>query len=436
LRVRELQTLIGDEMNGYLSRVIDARVKEYLEVFGAVILEGARATGKTTTGKHLAASSVSLDASPQLAALAQTDPSTIFAGKSPRLIDEWQLAPNVWNAIRHEVDERRTLGQFILTGSATPRDELTLHSGGGRFGRIRLRTMSLYELGASSGAVSLNTLLRDNPPVGAVGGPDVRAYTTLIVKGGWPAVVDLDEAKARIYLEGYLEGIIRVDIGGRTDAERMRVLIRSLARNLSTEVALKNLAREARIFPDDASEQGAEPTISEVTTRKYLDSLARIFVLEELSAWPTHIVSRVRQRVSPKWHFVDPSLAAAALGLSTDSLLAEPLVLGFFFESLAIRDLRIYAGLRGGSVMYYRDETGLEVDAIVEMIDGRWAAFEIKLGGDAQIDEGAASLRKLYGKLSEGKRRDMASLNILTAGPLSYTRSDGVNVIALGHLAP
>jgi predicted AAA+ superfamily ATPase len=423
-------------MSGYLNRVIDARVEEYLEVFGAVIIEGARATGKTTTGKHLAASSVSLDTSPQLAALAQTDPSTVFMGEIPRLIDEWQLAPNVWNAIRHEVDERRTPGQFILTGSATPRDELTLHSGGGRFGRIRLRTMSLYELGASSGEVSLGNLLSSDSSVGAVGGPDVRTYTTLIVKGGWPASLNLDEAKAQLYLKGYLEDIIRVDIGGRTDTERVRVLVRSLARNLSTEVALKNLAREARIFPDSRDAQNAELTISETTTRKYLDSLTRIFVLEELPAWPTHIVSKVRQRVSPKWHFVDPSLAAAALNLATDSLLAEPLVLGFFFESLAIRDIRIYAELQGASVMYYRDETGLEVDVIVEMMGGRWAAFEIKLGGDAQINEGAISLKKLYGKLSRSKQQDMASLNILTAGPLSYTRPDGVNVIALGHLAP
>jgi predicted AAA+ superfamily ATPase len=423
-------------MNGYLNRIIDTRVKEYLEVFGAVIIEGARATGKTTTGKHLTASSVSLDASPQLTALAQTDPSTIFTGKTPRLIDEWQLAPNVWNAIRHEVDERQTSGQFILTGSATPRDELTLHSGGGRFGRIRLRTMSLYESGASLGEVSLGNLLNSGSFVGAVGGPDVRTYTTLIIKGGWPAALNLNETKAQIYLKGYLEDVIRVDIGGRTDVERMRVLIRSLARNLSTEVALKNLAREARIFPEGRDDQNAEFTISEATTRKYLDSLTRIFILEELPAWPTHIVSKVRQRVSPKWHFVDPSLAAAALSLSTDSLLAEPLVLGFFFESLAVRDIRIYAELQGGSVMYYRDETGLEVDVIVELMDGRWAAFEIKLGGDAQIDEGAVNLKKLYGKLSKGKQQDMVSLNVLTAGLISYTRPDGINVIALGHLAP
>jgi predicted AAA+ superfamily ATPase len=427
-------------VTSYIQRIADAALAEYLGVFGAVIIEGARATGKTTTAKHAAASAVSLDTSPQLAGLAQADPSVVFAGETPRLVDEWQLAPNVWNALRHEVDVRGLPGQFILAGSATPSDEVTRHSGAGRFGRIRLRPMSLFEAGISSGALRFGSLLeRGTGPVSGVGGPDVRGYAASIVKGGWPATQPLSESQATLYLRSYLEHIISVDIEGKPDAERMRVLIRALARNLSTEAAIRNLAQEARIFAGSSSSVDGSvgegvPKISEATTRKYLDGLTRIFVLEELHAWPTHIVSKVRQRVSPKWHFVDPSLAAAALGLSADALLAEPLVLGFFFESLAIRDMRIYAEGLGGSVTYYRDETGLEVDAIVELMDGRWAGFEVKLGGDAFIDEGARNLLKLKGKLSSGKQDDLVTLNVLTAGSVSYTRSDGVNVIALAHL--
>ena len=418
-------------MKAYKKRIADAALSEALKVFGALVIEGARAVGKSTTAAHVAASGVSLDSSPELAALAQTSPATVLAGKVPRLIDEWQLAPAVWNAARHEVDQRGRAGQFILTGSAAPTDDITRHSGAGRFGRIRLRTMSLSETGDSTADVNFRSLFSKNAKVAALGGPDIPGFARLITKGGWPSLAGKTQKQATLWLQGYLEDTARLDIDGSGNRERVKALIRALARNLSTETAISNLMTESQI-----ENTGAPPgaPVSTPTVRKYLDALTRIFVLEELPPWSTHIRSKVRQRTSPKWHFVDPSLAAAALGVDAAKLLSEPRTLGLFFESLAIRDLRIYAGALGGTVSYYRDETGLEIDAIAELPNGKCAAFEIKLGGETRIAEGADNLKKLRAKLDETRRRDLMSLNIITAGTTSRTRDDGVNIIALGHM--
>ena len=418
-------------MKTYKKRIADAALSEALRVFGAVVIEGARAVGKSTSATHAAASGVSLDSSPELAALAQTSPGAVLPGKVPRLIDEWQLAPAVWNAVRHEVDRRGRAGQFILTGSAAPTDDITRHSGAGRFGRIRLRTMSLAETGDSTGDVNFRSLFSKRTKVAAFGGPDIPGFARLITKGGWPFLAGKTQKQASLWLQGYLEDTARLDIDGGSDRERVKALMRALARNLSTETAISNLMKESQI-ENAGAPLGA--SVSTPTVRKYLDALSRIFVLEELPPWSTHIRSKVRQRTSPKWHFVDPSLAAAALGVDANKLLSEPRTLGLFFESLAIRDLRIYAGALGGTVSYYRDETGLEIDAIAELPNGKWAGFEIKLGGESRIDEGAANLKKLRGKLEESRRRDLMSLNIITAGNTSRTRDDGVNIIGLGHM--
>jgi len=420
-------------MDNYRTRIADKTIKEYLETFGAVIIEGARATGKTTSSKNAAKSFVSLDKSPALAALAQTDPSVIFSGETPRLIDEWQLAPSIWNAVRHEVDDRAAPGQFILTGSATPSDEITRHSGAGRFGRIRLRTMSLFESGVGTGDIAFQEFFENGKEIAAIDGPGVTEYAEMIVKGGWPQTLFMTEDRASVYLQNYIEDITRVDVGGRIDKERIKALIRSLARNISTEASLSGIAKESIILQNNGNGK-TEASVSIPTARNYLDSLTKIFILEELHPWPTHIRSKVRQRVSPKWHFVDPSIAAASLRLSSEQLISDPEALGLFFESLCIRDLRIFAGQIKGNVFYYRDENGLEVDAIVELFHGNWAGFEIKLGGDAYIDEGARNLLALYGKLSGTRQKEMTSLNVLTAGKVSYTRPDGVNVVSLAHI--
>jgi predicted AAA+ superfamily ATPase len=420
-------------MSKYSKRIVDNTIAEYLETFGAIIIEGARATGKTTTAQHAASSSISLDKSPAIAALAQTDPSTVFSGDVPRLIDEWQLAPNVWNAVRHEVDSRQSPGQFILTGSATPNDDVTRHSGGGRFGRIRLRTMSLFESENTTNQIDFRNFFKPDTKIAGVEGPDVATYANRIIIGGWPLTQNMSEERASLYLRNYIEDVARVDVGDKSDSERIKSLIRSLSRNISTEASLKNVAGESKILDDNALDD-TNQSISIPTARKYLDNLSKIFVLEELSPWSTHIRSKVRQRVSPKWHFLDPSIAAASLQISSEQLLKDPNTLGYFFESLCIRDLRIYASYLGGNVSYYRDEKNLEVDAIVELFDGKWAGFEIKLGGDKYIEEGAENLKSLFGKLSLAKQADMTSLNVLTAGNVSYKRKDDVNVVSLGHI--
>lgn len=416
-------------MSGYRERIADRLIADALTTFGAVVVQGPRAVGKTTTGLHLTASSVRLDSSPELAALAETSPAVVLTGQMPRLLDEWQLAPTLWNAVRHEVDVRGTPGQFILTGSATPADDVTRHSGAGRFRRVMLRPMTLAESGESTGAVEFAGFF-DRAPVAGIGGPTVEDYARLVVRGGWPALVTAPRRSPTEYLAAYLDDVARVDLPGadlRIEPVRMLALIRALARNVATETTATRLGVEAEI--DERPE-----AVSPQSVRKYLHALTRVFVIEEQPAWAPHLRSKVRLRVQPKWHFVDPSLAAAALGAGPRALLGDPRMLGLLFESLCVRDLRVYAQALGGDVYHYRDETGLEVDAIVELGDGRWAAFEVRLGGARHVDTAAANLAKLAAKVSERRAAQLCSRNVLTAGTTSYTRPDGVNVVALGHL--
>lgn len=338
-------------MAEYRKRLADRAIDSALATFGAVIIEGPRAVGKTTTALQHVASAVRLDAEPELANLAEVSPSLVLAGDVPRLVDEWQLAPSIWNAVRHAVDERGRPGQFILTGSAAPTDDVTRHSGAGRFRRVIIRPMSLMESGDSTGTVDFADLFADGPVAG-LGGPTVADYARLIVRGGWPALVAQPGRSPGDYLGSYLDDVARVDIpalGSRVDPMRMKALIRSLARNSATEAPATRLAAEAEV--DDGG-------VSPQSVRKYLDALARVYVLEEQPAWLPHLRSAVRQRVRPKWHLIDPSLAAAALAASETVLLGEPKTLGFLFESLSIRDLRIYADVVGGTVSHYRDEQG------------------------------------------------------------------------------
>lgn len=417
-------------MVSYLARTADASIERALRTFGGVVVEGARAVGKTTTALRHAHSAVRMDSSPQLIELAETAPAEVLAGESPRLIDEWQLAPTLWNAARHAVDERGMAGQFLFTGSATPADDVTRHSGAGRFGRVRLRTMSLAESKDSLAAVRFDDVLAGDS-VAAFGGPSVRDYAAAIVRGGWPVLVRDSNRVPAEYLRGYLGDVARVDLPAsdvRVDPMRMAALIDALARNVSTEVSVARLGREAQLA-------GRETALAASTARKYLDALARVNAIEEQPAWRPHLRSVVRQRVSSKWHFVDPSLAAAALDADADALLADPKTLGFLFQSLAIRDLRVYAEALGGAVTHYRDEQGLEVDAIVELPGGRWSAFEVKLGGQTAIETAAVHLQALARRVDDAHRERLGSLVVLTAGDVTMRRPDGVVVTALGHLA-
>jgi len=417
-------------MKAYEPRLIDSLIERKLKSAGAVVLRGPRAVGKTTTALHHAASSVRLDQRQELIHAAELTPETLLAGTVPRLIDEWQLAPCIWNSIRAEIDARGVPGQFILTGSAAPVEDQTRHTGAGRMARLTLRPMTLFEQGKTTGMVRFADLFTKATTVGGTGGPVVPEYAGLIVKGGWPALRRLDTDAALDALTDYIDNIADVDlqvIKGHPEPVRMAALLKALARNISTAASLEKLAAEAEI---------PSGSISMPTIRKYLDQLARIFILEELPAWKPHIRSSIRMRVKPKWHFVDPSLATAALGTTADGLLGDLNAMGLLFESMAIRDLRVYADGVDANVFHYRDSTALEIDAIVERRDGAWIGLEVKLGGERAIEEAVASFEKLRSRLTEATLARLASFSIITGGQASYTRPDGIHVVSLGHLRP
>lgn len=416
-------------MAEYRSRVVDDSIGRALSSVGGVLLEGARAVGKTTTGLHHAASSVRLDSHPDLPRLASLEPAAVLAGATPRFVDEWQLAPPLWNAARHAIDDRGATGQFLLAGSATPADDVTRHSGAGRFIRIRMRTLSLWESGEGTGLVSLGSLLEGEETIGGLGELKVSDYASAVTRGGWPLLVNNPDADPAQVLGSYIDDTARIDlhVGDHArDPVKVAALMRALARNVSTEANLAGLGRDAG---------GSEP-LNPRTVAAYLSDLERIFVLEQQPAWAAHLRSKVRQRVSPKWQFIDPSLAAALLGASATRLLNDLRALGLMFEALVIRDLRVHAAANRASVYHYRDETGLEVDAIIETVDGRWIACEAKLGGDDSIDAAASNLRALRDKLQTEQRSRLAALAVVTAGNVAFTRPDGVHVIPLSVLKP
>lgn len=415
-------------MNAYKPRLLDALLVRKLHAAGAVVLRGPRAVGKTTTALHHAGSSVRLDQRREWIHAAELTPETLLAGPVPRLIDEWQLAPSIWNSIRAEIDARGQPGQFILTGSSAPVEDETRHTGAGRMARLTLRPMTLFEQAVSTGQVRLSDLFSKGVSVGGMGGPTVPEYAELVVKGGWPALQRLNAAAAMDALTDYVDHLADVDLrtlDGRPDPVRMTALLKALARNTSTEAALQKLATEAEI---------SSGNLSVPTVRKYLDQLTRIFVLEELPAWKPHIRSSIQTRVKPKWHFIDPSLATAVLGSSPGGLLQDLNAMGFLFESLVVRDLRVYADVLDAKVFHYRDSTGLEIDAIVERRDGEWIGIEVKLGGERAIEEAVVNFGKLRARLTKQKLGHLAALCVITGGQTSYTRPDGIHVVSVGHL--
>lgn len=412
----------------YLPRIADSRVELVLHAMGGVVLEGPRACGKTSTGLQHASSSIRLDESPEAIALADLDPASLLQGDTPRLIDEWQLAPTLWNVIRHEIDGRQQPGQFILSGSATPPDDLRRHSGAGRFGRVRMRTMSLSESGRSSGAVSLRHLMEGGSLSGIRSALTYRDLAAEAVRGGWPALVEADISSAIEYNRSYFDDLASVDLplatGVHHDPVRVRRLLQSLARNIAGEATTQRLA-------SDVSADGA--SIDRATVRTYLDALTTVFALEELPAWSVNLRSRTRLRSRAKLHLSDPALACATLGLTPGRLAGDPEYFGQVFESMAIRDLRVYASGQGGTVYHYRDETNLEVDAIMEFPDG-WAAAEVKLGS-AQIPVAERHLIKLRDERVNLDRTGQPSfLAVITGTEYGYTLPSGVHVIPLAAL--
>lgn len=414
----------------YKSRVIEAELRRLLVAAGAVVIEGPRACGKTATAERLAASVVLLDVDEQARRAADVEPSLVLAGETPRLIDEWQVVPSIWNHVRRAVDARGEPGQFILTGSAVPADDITRHTGAGRFARVRMRPMSLFESGHSTGAVSVRSLLDGGLATTPDSGLTIPRLTELIAVGGWPGNLGKQPGEAVVAVRGYIDEIRRADIGRvdgvRRDPTKIGRLLRALACNESTVAATATIAADTG--SDDAA-VGAD------TVRGYLDALERLMIVENQPAWAPHLRSRSRLRQGPKRRFVDPSLAVASLRATPERLLSDMQLLGFLFESLVVRDLRVYAQAADADVFHYRDNTGLEVDAILEARDGRWAAFEMKLG-QAAIDEASASLRRFADRVDPQTCGRPAMLAVITGKGFSYVRPDGVAVIPIGSLGP
>lgn len=412
----------------YLPRVADDELKARLGSIGAVLIEGPKACGKTETGRQVAGSSVLLDIDQAARDAAELDPQLILEGDTPRLIDEWQLVPGIWNHVRRAVDDRDEPGQFILAGSAQPTDDATRHTGAGRVSRLKMRPMSLFELGTSTGEISLSALLRGETGTATDRGLELGDVSEAICRGGWPAFRDLGLPAALRAVRDYLNEIPRdaQRLGQRHRPERVTRLIESLARNVATPVSARTLAADAS-RPEDP--------ISDEAVAEYLSSLGRLFVVEDQPAWQPHLRSRYRLRRSVKRHFIDPSLAVAALRANPSALLRDLNFLGFLFESMVVRDLRIHSQPLEGEVEHYQDNSGLEVDAIVKAGDA-WAAFEIKLGGEKPVEEAAKNLLRFQDRIDDAKTGPPALLAVVVATGYGYVRKDGVQVVPIGCLGP
>ncbi|MGD9558751.1 MAG: ATP-binding protein, partial [Mangrovibacterium sp.] len=384
----------------YLSRLCDQELQIALQSSGAVLIEGAKWVGKTSTASIAAKSILYMqdpDNSASYQAMADTKPSLLLQGEVPRLIDEWQMAPVLWDAVRFEVDRRGDAGQFILTGSAVPADNVTAHTGTGRFSRMLMRPMSLFESNESNGSVSLGGLFAGNMDIDSVSELSIEKIAFAICRGGWPASVLKNEASALRMSRDYVEAVINHDVSRVDDVEknpeRVRLLLRSLARNIATLASIQTIKSDI---------EATDVSISDKTIGSYLNALRRIFVVEDLPAWLPSMRSKSAIRTSAKRHFVDPSIATAVLRTNPDGLLNDFNTFGFLFESLCTRDIRIYAQAIDGDVFHYRDKSGLESDLIVRLRDGRWAAIEVKLG-NKQIEEAAKNLLALKAKIDEDK---------------------------------
>lgn len=414
---------------GYVQRIIDVEIREILEIAGAVVIDGAKACGKTETARQHSKSEVLLDTDTSAAEAVAVAPATVLSGATPRLLDEWQTFPVLWNHVRRAVDSRQAPGQFILTGSATPVDDATRHSGAGRFLHVTMRPMTSAELGRSSGAISLAALLDGGVSASPEPGLGLDDLIDEIIRGGWPGQRQLSAAQASRLNKSYLDRVSRTDIsavdGVRRNPEQVMAVIRSVARNVSTQASLASIAA-------DATSGGVG--VSDDTAGEYLTALRRLMVIEDCPAWNTHLRSRHRLRLSATRHFVDPSLAVAALGATRSSLLADLRTAGLLFESLVVRDLRVYAQAARAEVFHYRDESGLEVDAVVDA-GTSWGAFEVKLG-TGQVEAAAESLKRFAGRVDTSRRGEPAVLGVIVGSGYGYVRPDGVHVIPIGALGP
>ncbi|MDY0103785.1 MAG: DUF4143 domain-containing protein [Lentimicrobium sp.] len=411
----------------YYPRICDNVLSRKLQLTGATLIVGPKWCGKTETALQASRSVIYIQSDPQYKETGKIMPSLLLEGETPRLIDEWQEVPELWNAVRHSVDQRRKQGQFILTGSATPHDEVMAHSGIGRISRILMRPMTLFESKESTGTVSLKALFDGKPEIAAVSSLDIPQLAYSICRGGWPGAVTLlngGESLAREYTDMLVEADISHLDGIERNPYRVRQVLRSLARNISTLTTARTILEDVR---------ANDLTINERTLESYLNAMRRLFVVEDVPAWSPSLRSKTTIRNSDKRQLADPSIAAAVMRVDVNGLLHDLNTFGFLFESLCTRDVRVYAQSNDGEIFHYRDKDELEIDLIISLNDGRWAGIEVKLG-EHQADEAAANLIQLKNKVDTSRNGEPSFLMVLTGGKFAYQRTDGVMVVPLACL--
>lgn len=417
-------------MTNYRSRVVDAELSWRMTTTGAVLVDGPKAVGKTETASQLARTVIRMDTDRSARAALDLNPAQLFDSTTPILFDEWQETPDLWNLVRRAVDDRGEKGLYLLTGSSRPRDDLRAHSGAGRIGRLRMRPMSFFETGHSSGDVSLTAVFQGSDPTGSAAELTVPDIIERMVIGGWPVLLGQSEREARTWVADYLRTVADVDVpemGPRRNPGNVLRLFAALARATGAPAKGTTLAAEIG---------GQRGPIATETLSNYLDALDRLMLIEPLPAWRPHMRSRTRLRTTPVQHFVDPSIGIAALGIGSNELLRDLEGTGLHFESLVLRDLRTYAQSLGATFSSWRDsQTGAEVDVVIELPDGSWAAFEIKMGEGA-ADTAAASLLRFAGKVDKDRHGEPAALAVITAGKYTYRRADGVLVVPITALGP
>ncbi|MDR0836684.1 MAG: DUF4143 domain-containing protein [Propionibacteriaceae bacterium] len=415
----------------YLPRIADEVLGGALQATGAILVEGPKWCGKTRTAREQAKSTLFMqdpDRTVSYLKTADTKPSLLLRGDKPRLLDEWQVAPVLWDAVRFAVDQNNEPGQFILTGSAVPKDGSTQHTGTGRIARMLMRPMSLFESLESNGSVSLQDLFNGHHDVEGYSALTMEDLAFAMIRGGWPASVGKSEAVALHSAHEYVDSVINMDIsrvdGVDKNPARVRALMRSLARNISTSASMSTIRSDIAANED---------SLSENTITGYINALRRIFVVEDLPAWNPAMRSKTAIRTSPVRHFVDPSIATAVTRSSVASLLEDFETFGLLFESLCIRDLRVYSQTLDGEVFHYRDKSGLEADAVIHLRDGRWGAVEVKLGS-TEIETAAKNLLTLQARIDTERMKQPEFLMVLTGTEIAYQRADGVLIVPIGCL--
>ena len=424
-------------MDKYKPRIIDTLLKKKLQAKGAVLIEGPKWCGKTTTAANFSATKVMLakpNEKENFRNLLEIDSDVALSGDAPMLIDEWQTVPKLWDAVRCAVDERQKMGQFILTGSAVPNKEAESqreHSGTGRFAWLTMRPMSLWESGESSGAISLENLFSSPDKILAKNKLKMQDIAYLICRGGWPMSVDLPKEVALEQAFDYYDAVTKEDVtrvdGVKRSSERVCRLMRAYARHQGTQASIATLKEDLQ--NNDAT------SLDDDTINSYIDALRKIFVIEDMPAWNPNLRSKTAIRTTDTRYFIDPSIATAALGLGPDDLIGDLNTLGLFFEAMCVRDLRVFAEVLNGRLYHFRDKSGLECDAVIHLRNGKYGLIEIKLGGETLINAGAETLNTLADKIDTNRMKSPSFKMILTAvGDYAYRRSDGIYVVPIGVL--